>query len=132
MSEENVKLVHEFFAAFERDGVAAIRSYADPEIEWWEDPAFPESDIYRGLEDVEAYASQFLSEFSEIHYQPVETVDSGNHVVVSLQISGVGGLSGAAFELSAWWAMTARDGKVIRCFAYLDRERAFEAVGLSE
>ena len=132
MSRENVTLVHEFFAAFERDGVAAFRNYADPEIEWHEDPAFPESGIYRGLEAVEAYASQFLSEFSEIHYQPVETIDSGDHVVVNLRISGVGRLSGAAFEISAWWAMTGRDGKTIRCFAYLDRERALEAVGLSE
>ncbi len=132
MSQENVDLMRKFAAAFERDGMQALRDYADPEIEWHEDPAFPESGIYRGLEAVETYASQFLSEFSEIHYEPIEMIDSGDHVVTEMRIRGVGRLSGAAFDISAWWVGTISGGRLVRCFAYLDRERALEAMGLSE
>jgi ketosteroid isomerase-like protein len=132
MSQENVERVIDFFVAFNRDGVAAFRDYADPEIEWHEDPAFPEAGVYRGLEHVEQYAAQFLDEFSEIHYEPVETIESGDDVVVQLRITGIGRLSGAPVELTGWWVMTIRGGKTARCFAYLDRDRALEAVGLLE
>jgi ketosteroid isomerase-like protein len=132
MSQENVEMARRLAAAFDERGVEALRDYCDPQIEWHEDPSFPESGVYRGLEAVEAYARQFLSEFSEIHYVPAETIDSGDHVVSQMRISGVGRMSGASFEISAWWGMTVRDGKIVRCFAYLDRERALEAVGLRE
>jgi len=82
----------------------------------------------------EAYAGQFIAEFSELRYEPGpgETIEAGDHVVVNLLIHGRRTASEAEFDLSASWAFTLRDGKVVRCFSYLDRDRALEAVGLSE
>lgn len=132
MSQENVAVVRGLAAAFEECGVDALRDYCDPKIEWHEDPFFPEAGVYRGLEAVEAYSAQFLSEFSEIHYEVADAIDSGDHVVASLNVEGVGRASGAGFEISAWWAVTIRDERILRIFAYLDRGRALEAVGLAE
>jgi ketosteroid isomerase-like protein len=132
MSRENVEVMHRFAAGFEERGVDVFRDHCHPDIEWHEDPSFPESGVYRGIEAVEAYARQFLGEFSEIHYELVETIDSDDHVVANVRITGVGRTSGAEFAVSAWWAGTIHDGKIQRCFAYLDREPALEAVGLRE
>ncbi len=132
MSRENVEVVRGLAADFEERGVDALRDFCDPQIEWHEDPSFPEADVYRGLEAVEAYSAQFLSEFSEIHYEVADAIDSGDHVVANLDIAGVGRASGAEFEISAWWAVTIRDKRILQIFAYLDRGRALEAVGLAE
>jgi len=133
MSRKNVDIGRRFAAAFQRDGVKALAEFCDPDVEWHEDPSFPESDVYRGVEAVTAYGEQFFSEFSEIHYEIGEIVaDSKDHVVFELKVRGVGRTSGAAFELPACWAMTFREGRILRCYAYLDRNRALEAVGLEE
>ena len=132
MSQENVDLVRSVGKAFSGGDLEAVRPFVDADIVWHEDPSFPEAGVYRGIEAFESYARQFLAEFSEIHYEPQEMIDAGDDVVANMRIWGRGKASGADFELSAWWAITIQDGKVVRCFAYLDRDRALEAVGLSE
>jgi ketosteroid isomerase-like protein len=129
MSRQNVELVRRVLEGFERGGLDEVREYHHPDIEWHEDPSFPEAGVYRGIEAVEAYQRQFLSEFAEIHYEPRELIDANDHVVANLRIHGRGKVSGAAFDISAWWAWTLRDGRVIRVHAYLDRARALEVVG---
>jgi ketosteroid isomerase-like protein len=132
MSLKDVELVRGMAEAFNAGGVDAVREYFHPEIEWHEDPAFPESGVYRGIDVVVRYTDQFLSEFREIHYEAAQVREAGDHVLADMRINGSGKTSGATFELSAWWVLTVRDGKVIRGCAYLDRTAALEAVGLSE
>ena len=132
MSRENVEVVRRLADAFNGGGLDAALPFFDPELVWHEDPSFPEAGVYRGRDAWEAYARQFLAEFSEMRYELGETIDAGDYVVGNLGIHGRGSASGAEFDLSAWWAMTFREGKVVRCFSYLDRERALEAVGHSE
>ena len=135
MSQGNVDIIRRAIEAFERGGldqVHQLREYYHPDVEWHEDPAFPESGVYRGIDSVMAYHRQFLSEFAEIHYEAQELIDANDHVIANMRIQGRGKASGAEFELSAWWAFTLRDGQLIRIHAYLDRTRALEAVGLRE
>src|SRR6188474_529120 len=102
MSQQNVEIVGRLAEAFERGGLDEFREYYDPDIEWHEDPSFPEAGVYCGLEAVEAYNRQFLAEFAEIHYEPQELIDANDSVVVNMRIHGRGKASGAKFELSAW------------------------------
>lgn len=132
MSQENIELVRSLGGVFSRGRLESLRPFFDADIEWHEDPSFPEAGVYRGIEAFEEYAGEFIAEFSEIHYEPREMIDAGDDVVANMWIRGRGKASGAEFELSAWWAITTRDQKVVRCFAYLDRDRALQAVGLSE
>lgn len=118
--------------AFNRDGLEGMRPYLHPEIEYHEDPSFPEGGVHHGIQAYETYARQFLQEFSEISYDVGEVIGTGDDLVANLLIHGVGKASGAEFEISAWWGVQVRDGVVVRCFAYLDRDRALEAVGLAE
>ena len=128
MSEENVDLVRRMSEEFSRGSVEAIRPFVHPDIAWHEDPSFPEAGVYRGIAAFEQYARQFLAEFSEIDYEVRESLGRGDDVLANMRIRGRGKTSGAAFELSAWWAITIRDHRMVRCFAYLDRDRAVEAL----
>jgi ketosteroid isomerase-like protein len=132
VSRENVEIVRASLEAFERGGLDRVHEYYDPEIEWHEDPSFPEAGVYRGLAAVDSYQREFLSEFSEIHYEPRELIERGDHVVANLRIHGRGKASGAEFDISAWWACAVREGRVVRVYAYLDRDRALEAVDAEE
>jgi ketosteroid isomerase-like protein len=131
MSRENVEIVRRIAEAFDRGGLDAVGSYFHPDIEWHEDPSFPEAGVYRGIDAVQSYARQFLSEFEEFRYEPVELTDAGDHVIANLRITGRGKTSGAEFEIYAWWAFSVQDRKVTRCYSYLERDRALGAVGLS-
>jgi len=132
MSQENVEITTRMAEAFNTGGLDAARQYYHPEIEWHEDPSFPESGVYRGVEAVAAYNQEFLAEFEEIRYEGDLVASAGEHVVANMRITGIGRISGAGFELSAWWAISVRDGQVVRVYAYLDKDAALEAVGLSE
>src|SRR3954469_16161650 len=114
MSQENVEIVRRLAAAFNDGRIEAMRELLDPDVVWHEDPSFPEAGIYRGREEWEAYARQFLAEFSAIRYElgPGETIAAGNNVVMNILVRGRGTASGAEFDVSAWWAFTLRDGKV--------------------
>lgn len=131
MSRENIELVRSLGEVFSRGSLDALRPFIDADIEWHEDPSFPEAGVYCGIEAFEEYAGGFIAEFSEIHYEPGEILDAGEDLVVNMRVRGRGKASGAEFELSAWWGITIRDQKVVRCFAYLDRNRALEALALS-
>jgi hypothetical protein len=74
MSRENVDLVRRLAEAFNRGTLDAVRPFVDPALVWHEDPSLPEAGVYRGLDEWEAYARQFLAEFSEITYEPGEAV----------------------------------------------------------
>ena len=132
MSQENVEITRRMAEAFNAGGLDAARQYYHPQIEWHEDPSFPESGVYRGIDEVIAYNRQFVSEFEDLRYEGEELVAVGEHVVANMRISGTGKSSGAEFELSAWWAFTIRDGQVVQVYAYLDKGAALAAVGLSE
>ena len=132
MSQENVEITRGMAEAFNAGGLDAARQYYHPQIEWHEDPSFPEAGVYRGIEEVIAYNREFVSQFEDLRYEGEELTAAGEHVVARMRITGTGKTSGAGFDLSAWWAFTIRDGQVVRVYAYLDKDAAFEAVGLTE
>jgi uncharacterized protein len=128
MSSEKVDAIRNLLETFEARDLDGVLESFDPDIEWHEEPTFPEAGVYRGLDAVAAYMRQFLSEFSEWHFEAMELTEHGEDVIAKLRITGRGRASGATFELDAWWALTVRDDKLVRCIAYLDRDRMLEAL----
>lgn len=131
MPSEDEHMTRALAEAFNAGGLDAVRGHFDPDIEWHEDPSFPEAGVYRGIEAVLAYIRQFASEFTDLRYEVAQVAQSDEGVVANIDITGKGKASGAGFEVSAWWALAFRDGRVIRCHAYLDRDAAFSAAGQS-
>lgn len=127
MSTQNVQIVKEIYAAWER-GDFSSSDWADPEIEY----SAPGPD--RPTKGVDAMASswaEWLRSFKDFRVIPEEIHDAGDKVVVIQSFGGQGRASGISVDQIPGAAMlTLRDGKVIRFQGYLSRDQAFADAGL--
>jgi ketosteroid isomerase-like protein len=132
MSQENVdrpRAVYE--AVSRRDWDAAFREApADFELESGENN--PIAGTYRGPGEVRRFFEEFWAAFAEVRAQPERFVDLDDRVLVFLIMYLRPNESDAIFELRIAHLWTVRDGEIIRCKVFPDREKALEAVGLSE
>ncbi len=138
MSQENVEIVRRAIGAMSQDvaeadaRTAAIQRLA-PNVEFEEDPRFPEARTYRGRGEVLSYFTDFVSQFEHYVLDVEDLIAAGkDDVLCCLHIHGRGRGSSAEFDVRPGWVFTVRDGEVVRIKAYLDRADALEAVGLSE
>ncbi len=135
MSRENVEIVRRVLGsdvidATEPGVVEGIVERLPAEIEFEEDPRFPEAGVYRGRSELLGYYRQFTSEFERFVFEVEEIVSTGPaDVLVLFRLSGLGSGSSATFEFRPAWLFTVRDGRVTRIKAYLDRDEALEATG---
>ena len=135
MSRENVELAEQALEAFNTGGLSAIAEFWDPEIVWHTDPLVPEPGSYEGKEMVLTYLQGWLRAFTEARFEinDIRAVGS-DEVLAEATMLGqpVGGAEGDTHFLN--WCLIAqvRDGLWVRIRSFLDRDRALEAVGLSE
>jgi ketosteroid isomerase-like protein len=98
----------------------------DPEAFW-----VGVNEEYRGHDGVRRYMSAVYEAFEDYRPEVEEIRDAGRGRVLTLAIEhGRGRGSGAevqAAKTAHLWTM--RDGRAVRLDLFLDRERAFEAVG---
>ena len=102
-----------------------------PDVEFEEDPRFPEARTYRGRVEVLRYFTDFVSQF-EHFVLDVEDLWPGRTTSLPSAHPRSRQGSSAEFDVRPGWVFTVRDGEVVRIKAYLDRAEALEAVGLSE
>jgi ketosteroid isomerase-like protein len=72
------------------------------------------------------------SPWEELELRPEELIDLGERFLVQVRMIGRGLHSGVATEKRYFEVYTLRDGRISRHDNFVDRERALEAVGLSE
>jgi ketosteroid isomerase-like protein len=138
MSQENVEVVRRAIggitlAGHDADARAASVERFDPDLEFEEDPRFPEARTYRGRSEVLRYFTEFVSQFDQYVFTWEELLDAGGHdVLACLHIHGRGKGSSAEFDIRSGWVFTVRDGGIVRIRAYYERAEALKAVGLSE
>jgi ketosteroid isomerase-like protein len=134
MSQENVEIVRSIYAAWER-GDFTSAGWAHPEIEYVaaDGPAPGGSTGLAGM--AEAFRD-WLSTWEEWRVEAEEyRVLDGERVLVLFHFSARGKTSG--LEIAQIWTKGASlfhlcGGQVTRLVQYLDRAKAFEAVGLRE
>jgi ketosteroid isomerase-like protein len=138
MSQENVQVVRRAIGAVsleaaEDDTRAASVQRLARDVEFEEDPRFPEARIYRGRSELLRYFTEFVSQFEQFVLTVEEVVDAGgDDVLVCLHIHGRGKGSSAEFDIRPGWIFTVRRNEVVRIRAYYERAEALEAAGLSE
>lgn len=138
MSPENLEVVRQVLSSLSRDAAQerTLTSFVErlsPDLEFVEDPRFPEGGTYHGREDYLRYARDFVAQFEQLTFtvEGLRAIPDGR-VLVSLRLRGRGKGSKAEFDARAGWVYTVRDGLVVHIRAYMDRAEAFEAVGLRE
>jgi ketosteroid isomerase-like protein len=145
MSEENVELLKGIFSAYEGlDLVAFMRdtdpadlralyeAIYDPDIEIvWVDTS-PDSGPFHGIEAAMRAFEEWLESFEEFSMTVTEFLDAGDEVVVTFITPGRGKGSGAQVEMTVYWVIAVKGGKIARVHEYSTKAGALEAAGLSE
>jgi len=138
MLQENVEIVRTLAEGFQRRQHEQAFELYDPEIEWdssrMAERQPDNAGVYRGHDGVRAFWRDWLSAWSDLHFEIQDLLDAGDEVVLLVREQRQWGRrSGIATDVPPYgMVFTLRDGKVIRVRAYPDQEAALEAAGLSE
>ena len=137
MAQENVETVRRIYDAWVAEDYDAVFQAYDEEIRLNPDPDATWvgiGDDYRGHSGVRRYMRAVYEAFEEYRPEVEELRDVGEGRVLTLAIEhGRGRGSGAQVEAQRTAHLwTLRDGRAIQVDLFLDRSRAFEAVGLPE
>src|SRR4051795_9877805 len=128
-----VRLLRQGYAtANRRDFDVTVRGY-DPDWEYQPGQVgIPDSDpVYYGHDGFHRFWRQLLEAFEDVRIDPKEILDSGDLVLVTIQMSGHGTGSGVSIDQQLFQLMTFRRGLIVRQVDFEDRAQALEAAGLS-
>ena len=105
-------------------------SYYDPEIEFVLGDGFPDPGTYRGLEGLGTGFRNWLESWRDMRFVLEELYPTGERIVATFHLTGVGKVSGVEAEIHGGHIWTIRDGRALRLEVYPSRPEAFEAAGL--
>jgi ketosteroid isomerase-like protein len=135
MSQANVEIVRRVTQAVDSDGFEAalplFETVCDEQVEWIEDPSWPDAGTYRGVEGLRAVLAERTDAF-DFHQQTEKLIDAGDEVVALVRWLGRGHRSGVEAEMQLALVLTLLGGRITRVRFYLNRDEALEAVGLQE
>jgi ketosteroid isomerase-like protein len=133
MSQENVEIVPGVYDAFaRRDNAAPFAAYAlDIELDF-RAGGIDAPGLYHGHDGVRTAFRNWLAPFRDFEFQPEETKDYGDHILVTVYEHGIGRASGVAVDRRHYALWTLRRGKIVSLCVYLDHAEALRAVRLAE
>ena len=134
MSQENVEILREAAAAFNRGDLDAWLEYLADDIDHRAvEGALDDHGPIHGKDALRVYMEDWVGTFDNLRVEPVELIEAGEDKVIAVtRISGRAKLSGVETDLTYAALYTIRDGKVARGREYWTKEQALEAAGLRE
>jgi ketosteroid isomerase-like protein len=132
MSQENVHVVRDQFAATnERDFPRAMSHYAE-DVELYVDPsAFLEGGTFKGRDAVGRWFGNWFATFEPgYHFDIEEARDLGDAVLLVATHRGRGRSSGVEVHGQTGYLYRLRDGKIVGVELYPSRAEALAAAGL--
>jgi ketosteroid isomerase-like protein len=134
MSQAQVEVVRQFWAALNEDPPRLLLEFLDEEAEIRNPPEFPLQGPFRGHEGARIWARESWEIFSGLHHELEEVIDAGDgRTVVSVQ-RVLGRTRHMQLETNLRWAAvwTLLGTKVVSAQGYMRKADALEAVGLSK
>jgi ketosteroid isomerase-like protein len=129
MSLENVEVVRACFEAFDRGDLRGAADRLDPDVEW-DNSVLIDEPVLHGREAVLEYWERILATFPFAHEQH-RFLEAGEQVCVLAELRAHGAGSGVEMAAPCGYAMTVRDGAIVRACFFRSQPEALEAVGLS-
>ncbi len=133
MSHENVEIVRRMFDAFNRGDVETVVAAFAEGCELHEPPEMPDTPAegFRGHHGIREWMAN-LRETGGVQFEPTSLTSNGDVVFSEWTGRGLGQASGAPIRWRTFATVHLRDGTIVRLQAFLDRDQALEAAGLSE
>ena len=133
MSRENVEIIRSAVEAFNSEGPeAAGRTFFADDVEFHDPPDSPSPRVARGREEVRSQFNSFNETWEQHTTEPQEIRAVGADKVLLVSVEHFTGRDGIELDAPSASIFTLRDGRVIRWQTFWDKQRALEAVGLSE
>jgi ketosteroid isomerase-like protein len=130
MSAADVEVVRAMLEAFNRGDYEGSTGTFDEEIVMYQAAEIPDSDTYRGREEVVRGVTRWLSGFERgFQYVPEELVDCGDRVFARVMLRGVGRESGVRLEQQIFHVYEVRGDKIVSIHVFWDESAALEAAG---
>jgi ketosteroid isomerase-like protein len=132
MSQENVEVAQRCFDAYNRRDLAALRVLNDPNTELdWSASRGVEAGVYRGIDAVLRFYTDFFDAFQAITIEPERFIDAGESVVVP-NAGRLKGRDGIEVLARSTLVFTMRAHKVTRICLYQEIQQALAELGLRE
>jgi ketosteroid isomerase-like protein len=132
MSQENVEIAKQMYAAFNRGDFDGFFERCSPDFEFQDLPELPGSSVFVGHDAFHAWWAQMLESFDDLRFDAHDFIDAGERVVAVNHATGRGKGSGAIVEMRMSNVWTLSEGKVVSLVTYRDHSEALEAAGLRE
>jgi ketosteroid isomerase-like protein len=139
MSQENVEVVRSWLDAWlewfnsERDPdrlAIAASDYMAPNVIYEEDPIWPDSGTYRGMDAVLRRFADYIDLVHIEGVEPGEVVDGGDLIVAEVRIAMLGADEGEAVEFLWTYTLRVEEGRIAQFRAWYDQGQALGAAGL--
>jgi ketosteroid isomerase-like protein len=134
MSQKNVEVVRQLWAALESEDIDAQLALCDERMEIRNPPEFPVTGPFHGHNGMRQWATEIWEVFTDLHFEVEEIIEAPDgETIVSVQRT-VGRMRHTQIPTNVRWAgvWTVRDGKALRAHGYMSKAEALEAAGLSE
>ena len=128
MSEQNVALVKVGYEAFARKDIAGVLELLADDVQM-SDPFGFSDGAYVGHEGFVQTVREATDAFDDYEIRAEDYIDTGDDVIVAVQIVGVGRGSGIPVDRRLFHVWTLRDGKAVRGRTFYTRKEALEAAG---
>ncbi len=130
MSQENVEILNDAFAAISRSDLNGLLSLTDPEVEFHSLIAESEGRTYRGHDGVREWWEEVKGSLGGLRFEAEAIRSEGDWAVVKVLVTSR--MGDVAVPQRMWQASRARNGKAIGWGIYRTEAEALEAAGLSE
>jgi uncharacterized protein len=124
MGNDNVEIVREGYAHFNRGDIDWMTERMTPDISWTDSTVIPGAQTYRGIDEVRTYLKSFARIWEEARFEPEEFRESDDKVLVLARFVARGRQSGADVDAALAHLYEMRDGKGAKVVTYFDREQA--------
>jgi ketosteroid isomerase-like protein len=132
MAAADVEILERAFAEVAEGNAAALAVIMDEGVRVYPRPEEPGvRAVYEGLEELEEYIVNWLSQWDDYEFEPVEFRDAGEQVLVVMRERGRMNQSDIELEENFTHSMRLRDGRIVEWRMYDTYEQGLEAVGLA-
>ena len=131
MLQENVELLHQGVAAWNRRDLDGYLELADPEIEWYSGATRVEGGAFRGREGMRRFWTDTYAVYDELVTSIEEVREAGDMVVGLGRLRGRS-KGGVPVDTQYGLVLRYRDGLLVSGSDWFSHTEALEAAGLSE
>jgi ketosteroid isomerase-like protein len=100
-------------------------------LDWSNSRGF-DAGVYRGHEEIRAFAQRLFAAFEEVRIELVDPVEVEGGVVVAENLAYLRGRDGIEVEARSAWLITIEGDKTTALTLYQTKQEALEAAGLRE